>query len=363
MVGIITFQSQYNYGSALQAYALQETIKSLGFDCKILNYFYWKDMKSYDLIRWRSKNPIVILLDLYTVKNCINRKKAYKNFQNKYLNLTEQTENWQDLREISKDCEILVCGSDQIWNLAATQGVHPAYYLEFANASQRRIAYGPSFTISSIPDIYFDGLRVALQDFSAMSVREKQTADQLAAITGRKVFCVLDPTLLHDAEFYDKLLNGYTLSLPQDYIFVYCLHYSSLGVLRKAAEKYAKKHNLKIVYFNKFNIYHPLYKFNIFQYGPEAFLYAVKHADFVMGDSFHAAVFSVIYNKQFSIYAVEGGQSRTDTLFDRLGIGKNYLNDHSFVPIDYEKVYPLLKEQQAESLAFLKAALEGKHFE
>ena len=69
------------------------------------------------------------------------------------------------------------------------------------------------------------------------------------------------------------------------------------------------------------------------------------------------------YDKQFSIYAVEGGQSRTDTLFERLGIEKNYLNDHSFVPIDYDEVNSLLKEQQEESLAFLKAALEGKHFE
>ena len=363
MVGLVTFQSQYNCGSALQAYALQETIKLLGFDCKILNYFYWNDMKAYDLVRWCSKNPKVILFDFYTIKNCYNRKRAYKKFQNKYLNLTEQTDEWQDLGEFSNDCEILVCGSDQIWNPGTTQGVHPAYFLEFANAAQRRIAYGPSFAISSIPTVYFDDLRAALQDFSAISVREKQTADQLATIIGRKVFCALDPTLLHNSDFYDRLLKEYTLSLPQRYLFVYCLHYTHLNDLRKSAEKYAKKHNLKIVYFNKFNIYHPLYKFNIFQYGPEAFLYAIKHADFVMGDSFHAAVFSVIYNKQFSIYAVEGGQSRTDTLFERLGIEKNYLNDHSFVPIDYDKVNSLLKEQQEESLAFLKAALEGKHFE
>lgn len=97
MIGIITFHSQYNCGSALQVYALQEAVKSLRHECKILNYYYETDMKNYD-VRWFTKNPKVILFDLYTLRNCLGRKKSYKLFQNKFLNLSEMTAEWEELR-------------------------------------------------------------------------------------------------------------------------------------------------------------------------------------------------------------------------------------------------------------------------
>ena len=359
MVGIITFHCQYNCGSALQAYALQEKIKELGYACKILNYYYWNDMKNYD-IRWYSKNPKVILFDFYTWKNCYKRKKYYKNFQKKYLILTQRTDDWKTLRNISEDCDTLVCGSDQIWNMDITKNIHPAFFLEFASNTQKCIAYAPSVSLADIPESYYNALRIALKKFSSISVRESCTAGQLEKIIDRKVFCVLDPTLLHNTSFYDNLLSEYTIPVPQKYVFVYCLHYMNLKPLSKAAEEYAIRHDAKIVYFNKFNIHNKLYKLNIFKYGPEAFLFAIKYADFVIADSFHAAVFSILYKKQFLIYTLKGGKSRMDSLFDKLGIAKNYLNDNKeYVPIDYGKVFCRLNKLKEESLAFLKEALEG----
>lgn len=359
MIGIITFHCQYNCGSALQTYALQEKITELGYECKILNYFYWHDMKNYN-IRWGGK-PKVILFDLYTLRNNLVRKKNYRIFQNKYLMMTQQTDKWEQLAEISRDCNTLICGSDQIWNMGTTRGIHPAYFLQFASDDQRCIAYAPSISLPKIPDVYHNDIKEALKKFSAVSVRESRTAEQLEKIIDRKVCCVLDPTLLHNTEFYDQLLGNYFLSVPKKYVFVYCLHYASLKTLRRTAEEYARSHGAKIVYFNKFNIYHKLYKNNIFKFGPKAFIYAIKHADFIIGDSFHAAVFSVLYRKQFSILALEGGQSRTDTLFEKLGIEKNYLNcGKKYSPIDYDKVFIKLDGEKRQSLAFLKRALEGK---
>ena len=253
-------------------------------------------MRNYD-IRWRNGNLKVILFNLYTFKNNCVRKKSYKVFQNQYLILTRMTDDWKELKDISKDCETLVCGSDQIWNTGLTRRLHPAYFLEFSNKFQKCISYAPSISLSKIPEQYEEQLRQILKDFTVLSVRENQTAHQLEQIVERKVFCVLDPTLLHETDFYDKLLEGYSIKVPKKYIFVYCLHLASLAPLKKAAEEYAMKNEAEIVYFNKFNIHKRLYKSNTFKHGPKAFLYAIKHADFIIGDSFHVAVFSVLYKK------------------------------------------------------------------
>lgn len=363
MVGIITFHSQYNCGSALQAYALQEKIKSLGYECKILNYYYEKDMKTYD-IRWFSKNPKVILFDLYTLRNCVERKKAYKSFQKRYLKLSDKTMHWERLKEISADCDIIVCGSDQIWNIGLTQGVHPAYFLKFATHNQKLISYAPSMDLTTIPKRYGIDLKNVLERFEQISVREQQTAIELEKIIGKEVFCALDPTLLYNKEFYDKLICGYKITLPAKYIFIYCLHYTDLSQIRPVAEEYAKEHGLNIVYFNKYNIYNKLYKKNVFKYGPEAFIAAIKNAEFVFTDSYHAAIFSILYKKQFGVYALEDRRSRWDTLYDRLGMEKNYLNSgESYHFIDYKKVWNKLGEQREESINFLKASLEEAKYE
>lgn len=363
MVGIITFHSQYNCGSALQAYALQEKIKSLGYECKILNYYYEKDMRNYD-IRWFSKNPKVILFDLYTLKKCIERKNAYKSFQNRFLQLSELTTNWEKLKEISADCDILICGSDQIWNVELTQGVHPAYFLKFATPNQKLISYAPSMALTTVPERYKDDLKNALERFKQISVREQQTAIELEKITRKVVFCALDPTLLHNREFYDKLICEYKITLPEKYIFIYCLHYADLSQIRPAAEEYAKEHGLDIVYFNKYNIYNKLYKKNIFKYGPEAFIAAIKNAEFVFADSYHAAIFSILYKRQFAVYVLEDIRSRWDTLYDRLGMDKNYLNSgEPYHFIDYDKVWNKLEKQREVSTNFLKASLEEAKYE
>lgn len=107
-----------------------------------------------------------------------------------------------------------------------------------------------------------------------------------------------------------------------------------------------------------------MYKKNVFKYGPEAFIAAIKNAEFVFTDSYHAAIFSILYKKQFGVYALEDRRSRWDTLYDRLGMEKNYLNSgESYHFIDYKKVWNKLGEQREESINFLKASLEKAKYE
>lgn len=364
MVGIITFHCQHNYGSALQAYAMQEAVRKSGQSCKILNFYYEKDMKQYD-IRWQSKRLDVIAFDLLTLKKSIMRKKAYHKFQNKFFELTKKTSDWHELKKISEAFEILICGSDQIWNISLFNGLHPAYFLKFANDKQKLISYAPSVAIESIQDNYFEDFRENLKRFTAISVREEQTASQLHEITGKDVKCVLDPTLLFGSDFYDEMIKGYALKLPKKYIFLYCLHHADLNILRKYAELLADKYGLDIVYFNKYNIYNKHYKCNIFEYDPRAFVCAIKNAEYVISDSFHAGVFAIIYRKNFKTFALKDSKSRMNTLFKHLNIENRFINKIEEMPeqINYDDVYKKLDKLRKVSLEYLANAIGIQDYE
>ena len=150
------------------------------------------------------------------------------------------------------------------------------------------------------------------------------------------------------------------MQFPEHYIFVYCLHLKHLPFLRQYAEAYAKSHNVKIVYCNKYDLRKAPYAMNIFQHGPESFVTGIKNADYVMADSFHAAALSIIFKKDFATYAPDSCPSRMNTLFSSLGIGNRFITDiHSHLQeIPYNTVNHNLSRLQEASLDYLKNALE-----
>lgn len=360
-VGIVTFNTQYNFGSALQVTALQNAVEKLGYTCEVLNYYYEHDMKQYD-IRFSIKSPHVTVFDLLTLTNCRKRKSAYKKYQKLYLNFSEQTTDWRELSDISKECDCLICGSDQIWNFNITEGVNPAYFLKFANSNQKKISYAPSVGLDTIPAHLLNDIKEALQDFKAISTREENTAEQLSNILGRDVMCVLDPTLLFKSSFYDKLYSDYSLNLPKKYIFIYSIHVSSLKTLKYFAEKYAQENDTEIVYFNKYDLHGKLYKKNIFRCDLRSFVYTIKNADFVISDSFHACVFSILYNKQFAVYTgkVSSGNSRMSSLFSQIGIGDRNVNGEykTLDNISYDNVDLKLENLRKLSWEYLEQSLK-----
>lgn len=362
MVGIITFHTQYNCGSALQAYAMQEAVKKLGYERVFLNYYYKKDMSIYD-IRWRAGLKVACF-DLLTWPKSARRKRAYRKFASRHFNMTKQTTNWEELTRLSQPCSTLLCGSDQIWNLAIVEGVHPAYFLKFASEKQRRVSYAPSVSNDTVLAQYADGIRDALQGFSAISVREKSFAGPLSEIIGCDVIDVVDPTLLHAQSTYDLLVRDYHLKLPQKYVFIYCLHNHNFRKLRLTAEKIAQEKNLKIVYFSKYDVYDRRYSRNIYPYDVRAFILAIKNAELVVSDSFHAGVFSVIYKKQFGTLELTNGNSRMHDFFRKFGIGDRVIRDGIFPKetIDYDTVYAKWAEERERSMAYLSEALkEERH--
>ena len=153
--GIITFSSAHNYGAVLQVYAMQEYLKKMGIDVDIINYRPKAIDRVYNLYTIKKSKSKIIKLYRKSKKilkiNFIDRWRIIKrnNFEDFINNVLNTTKPYYSLSQIQKDFldyDILIAGSDQIWNIELTKGFDPTYFLEFGNKSAKRIfAYFENF--------------------------------------------------------------------------------------------------------------------------------------------------------------------------------------------------------------------------
>ena len=146
-IAIITLHYPMNYGSVLQAYALQNYINSKGIRCDIINYLMPYDYEKYKLFRvgYYKSRPQTFVSDIIFLGKNIKRKNKFNEFRNKYLSITSKVyRNWNEMIPLNQSYDGFICGSDQIWNFDCTNGVDPAYFLKFADRNKVIAAYAPS---------------------------------------------------------------------------------------------------------------------------------------------------------------------------------------------------------------------------
>ena len=172
--GILTFLHNDNYGSALQAYALQRVIRELGHECEHLDYEPDRNEKILNLLR-SGNSPKLILdgLRKRSVKagqeGARAKSAAIPAFYERRMQLSRKCRNAEELREASGAYDTLVCGSDQIWNPV---WLNPAYFLTFAPEGKKKIAYAPSLGIRTMPAAgKVRKIRKWTEGFDAVSVR------------------------------------------------------------------------------------------------------------------------------------------------------------------------------------------------
>lgn len=361
-IGTITFHNSYNYGSALQAFALQTYLKKEGYQSKIIDYEYKSDFKQYKLFRTYSYlyYPKAFLEDLYRLRRNIKRKESFQEFREKYLTLTEHhyVDN-DDMSELNKEFDAFICGSDQIWNLQCTRQVVPAYFLGFAADDKLKIAYAPSIASDS-----FDGDKEKLKELIGrldyVSVREASTISGVSVYTDKAVRSVVDPTLLLEVSNYRKI-EDMPENIPENYIFFYQLEDDDFK-MAKWCKALAEEKGLPIVYIyeKKINIF----KKEIYAYGvtPNQFLALIDHAAYIVTNSFHATVFSVTFEKKFCTFPTRNSSSRMRDLLENIGLSKRMWSESVEIDesIDYENVKIKLKDFSESSKRYLKEALLDK---
>lgn len=359
-VGIMTFHRAINYGAVLQSLALKETINSLGHSCEIINYQCdtLEKVASPFYIESRSIKSFLIFL-LQIKMRCIKNKR-FDTFACKFLDKDKAIVSNNNINEATCDFDVLVTGSDQVWNYEIT-GLDKNFFLDFGNENQTRISYAASFGVSSIPDNLVPTYKQLLQKLDSISVREEQGANLVRALVNKNCTMNIDPVFLFDKERWKQYI---TMNKPEtDYIVVYCINKSECY---KVAEKLSHKTGLKIVGLQVSMSNRTKCK-KIQTESPEDFLGWIYRAKYVVTDSFHGTAFSLIFNKQFIVCT--GGMtkqrmSRQETLLKIFGLtSRIYTNgDYSviFEPIDYEGVNRLIAISREESKVYLKKAIIRK---
>lgn len=375
MIGIVTPYNIRNYGSKLQAFAVQSILSEYSDDVEMINYsplpsqgiiaktrklvsplswysFYlrWKDRKNED----NSSNKIDEgLLEL--------RKKSIDSFDIKYK-LSEKIEGIDNLRTFAKRYDVIIVGSDQVWNPINV----PAKYttLEFAPLNVKRAALAASFGVSEINPVFLKPYyRKFLRKYRYISVREDQgvgICKQL--LPDINVVQIPDPTVIVDPSIWNDLSINY----PSEYgkeKYCFCYFLGDNREHRKLAREFAKKNNMKIVspvHFKKMNDADVNFAdIEIYDVSPEKFIAMIRYADVVMTDSFHGSVFSIIFEKSF--YTFEryasgdkaSANSRIYNLLSSLGLDDRLVRNNIVIDcnlaIDYTAVKSRLDEIRNEA--------------
>lgn len=367
---LITFHAPYNYGSALQAFALQQVIKNMGYQNEIINYRFQGQKDCYRLIRKNVGRADIIkdFLQFPVFSKKRQRGKKFEQFTLRYLHLTEEYDKPEQLNEISEKYDLFISGSDQIWNKHANE-LHAVdwkymypYLLSFTN--RKKISYASS--IGGMTDQELENIKEFIQKFNYISAREKSVSKRIEKIIQRQCDWVLDPTLLLSSNEYIDKFNLKKES-SNKYIFYYSL--SGINTVRKHMKwlrKLAKKEKCKIV-VNTPYAFIPSFNRNIINYvdmDPVNFLNNIYNSYAVITDSFHGTAFSVNFNKPFYSLCKNraGSEYRKIELLEAIGLEKliveEYENIEDIKKINFSDSNKLILNFRKNSIKYLERALK-----
>ena len=360
-IGIFTY-FQTNYGAVLQAYALQKYLQEQpGTEVEIIDFTTPEHLEGHKVCKRQSlKNPVAAiayyfftLIHYRQLKQRVSRTWAFKN---KYFQFTRRFSSMKDALENHPIEDIYVTGSDQVFN---PNGKYvPLYYLDFDKGGGKKVAYAPSFGISKFDEAITRKIDCYVKDFDFLSCREAAGAEYLSSIVGHEVPVVVDPVLLHDADEWGKVAASPTIK--SNYIFIYDLNGAENLIM--IAKKIQKETKLPIVCLtrNRLKMY-PVEK-QIYDAGPAEFVGWIKDASYVVTDSFHGTVFSMIFSKQFFTFiALEKTSSRIKNILEKVGlknriIMKTDIDGFDFLSFKkYDKID--LQQLSADSKQYIQSIL------
>ncbi len=367
-IGVLALQLRYNFGGILQAYALQKTLKELGH-----NAVHIDQHRYVTLGAWYKKYPIYLKRALrkylfgenlivradVAINNATNTISTHtEQFINKYINRIFT----KDFSNITKEnFDAFIVGSDQVWRPKYFFSKIENAYLDFAKDWDiKRIAYAASFGTEDweYTDEQTINCAALLKKFNAVSVRESSATVLCKEKFGAEALHVLDPTMLLEKEDYIKLFKETDTVQSNGNLFCYILDESTEKntiISRISKEKEFTPFCVNSKYDNEEA---PLEE--RIQQPVEKWLRAFYDADFVITDSFHGCVFSIIFNKPFIVYGNrERGFARFESLLslyeleDRLVSSPYEVNIVLQAPIDWDRVNSIRKQMKEKSLSFL----------
>lgn len=332
------FHHSFNYGGILQAYSLTQCLMKQGLKAEQIRYNHFS---AFPLQKRVKINIMKIISKIrnpgyYGIRRKIKqRNKIVFHASEKIVPHSNKVYTEKTISSCVEDYSAFITGSDQVWH-----GEWPAYFLSFVPSGKRKIAYAASTGKSKLTDADIKMIYDYTRDFKAISVREKDTAEVLSKeLPGNKIEFVLDPTLLLEKTDWDTITNSKIIEGK----YLFCYYLGNDIKMRSIATEYGRKNGLKVV-----TIPHMQGKVNLsdlnfgdiqsFDASPQDFLSYIKYADMVFTDSFHAAIFSQIFNTQYIVFGrIEHKEmnNRIETLTDIFHTRYRFIAEDEHYNLEY----------------------------
>jgi len=344
-IGILTFHRAHNYGAVLQCYALQEVLRALGYDAYVTDYRQPAIEGAYGYLNLK-----------YFCKKLIHPRGMYHYFKRIAARMTHPNvfkdfrDNFFRRASLREKMDIYMIGSDQLWNTAITEGVDHYYTGRFRKSKEQRIyTYAVSGNLCNMQLTGDAELQKCCENIDVLSFREKSLSDYIQTKTGRTVRTDLDPTLLSDVSLWNKMTTDEFKG--EHYVFLYQLRtpQDDSKAIERMAESLAQKAGCKVV---------KVKASETLKYSPQQFLSLVRSSQYVVTNSFHGTVFSLIFGRP--LYSVRmrdgGGDNRYVNLLQALGAENLLVEVGEDLPLsghDTDNIQPRLKELRVDSLSYL----------
>lgn len=381
-LGLCACYSNHNFGSVLQAQATCAALDRIGVEYEIIRYrkklslarFVQLAGKVFTRDAWLGLRSDLAWKGYLKQHAGLSAKIAQRDakfdtyIDGVFAHLSPWIEGYGPLRDFSRKYDAVLVGSDQLW---LPSGFSSRFYtLEFAPSEARRISYATSFGVSRLSHRAMRRARVFLKDIDYIGVREESGASLVGrALGGNKAAVVVDPTMLFNEDEWRSMCAG-GLSLEMPYILCYFL--GTNREAREAAKRLKELTGCAVVMFRDWG-YHislddEIADHSLYAVDPSDFVHLIRNAQYVITDSFHGTVFSLIHHKKFASFYrdAEGANSRNtrlDGLFSQLGAGSDRLQMEDIAciteDIDYATIDSNLIAWRERSWSFLESATHG----
>ncbi|WP_071149809.1 polysaccharide pyruvyl transferase family protein [Bacteroides ndongoniae] len=351
-IGILTLPLHTNYGGILQAYALQTIIERMGHEPHLIKRLMVKRSTKKMLI-YKSKSLIKKVICFLTLdaNDKMRKSLGIRSFIKQYI-IVDEFDSFEQIKKNQYD--IIIVGSDQIWRPLYVKDIENTYLNFAVGWNIKRIAYGASFGVSDWEYTLEQTLvcKKLLREFDAVSVRELSGVKLCKEHFNVDAQWVLDPTMLLDKDDYINRFNLTRISKNTDYMFDYIL--DETCDKNAFIERIANKTCLQP--FWRRNINEKTELPSVIEW-----LDAFYNSEFVVTDSFHGCVFSIIFQKKFIVFGNEKrGMARIQSLLNLLGLENRLvmnfeqLNEVCVHHIDWVIIAEKLQEFRNNSICFLR---------
>ena len=375
-IGIMTMQRIRNYGSFLQAYGLKRIIEEMGHEVVFVDFKIEAPAEAIGTLR---ANSLYRLYQKVSQKARIGKNKILRvikrekksgffcfveEFENRYLRCLGVPKEKQYRTKV----DILVIGSDEVFN--CTQGSNIGFSRELFGADNKAdkiISYAASFGNTTMEKLERNHIKnevkYLLQGFSALSVRDGNSSDIVEKLLDRKPEIHLDPVLIYNFE-----QDVHDVVTETNYIIVYAYNRRISEKEGQAICDFARLEDKKIIAISGEQTFCDQYVYC----EPLQMLSYFRHADYIITDTFHGTIFSVIHHKKFAVLVRKdetvngyGNQEKLGYLLKQLGLDSRRVTDLqqlSYIiqkEIDYKKVDQFLEKERVRTREYLKKELNN----